>query len=481
MNKKDSLSHQIETLVRERNIIAAKKMIKTWLRINGKTIPNKITAANWLRRMGLSRNAFILIEPRNWNFIKAKENDEIAKQYIWTAYILNLLGATRYAIKIIDKVTVRTADEFRIKGDVYLANYNYLKAKESYDEYFKRLNEKEKLTYIARISKINYADSLAGVSQFKEAINVIESIEYEKDELNLQSIIFQAKAEYLISLDKVDQALSSLNKAETILIVNNPTADQAFLYKWKAYVLAKKNNFEESEKLFTKAFQILVNPNYRPESWLECLYLQLELKVLNERLKLVLYSYPDLPFDFRNRKHMPACISIWNAKATITLLPFRNEIIRKGVYEWGIGIPLKLLSLLIAAGEFGVPVERLKTMLWPDELSSFMQLNNRLDQILHTLKKEWKISCKTEDNVVRISEGDISRFNVEIMHWKTQSTFYEKYPIFTSKNLMDYYGLKKSTLHDLIKSELNTGNIEILDDSKKTKSYSVTSRNTART
>ncbi len=448
------IQEQIENLIKERKTKLAKIQIFKWLKIEGKSVQNKIKASNWLRRVGLTRDAFKMIAPKNWNFEKAKTDPELSKQFLWTARMMNLLGATRFALKIIRNSNLESFEDYLVAGNIYLTDYDYESALKCFEFACKKANAKEKKLYSFRMGLVGLADCLAGLKRYSEAINQLNQIQVSKDEGLLQGILFQAKGEYLAQKGEFKKSFDILNKAQQFFPYEEQSADRAFLYKWLGYVEANLGNITKSKEYFYKALQILCSGEYRPESWLECLYLMHQMNLLPQDQLIILFSYPDLPQQIRKRYSMPSSLSIWMPNSEYVLMPFRNEWIHNGKYHAGMSLSLLLLSHLIVVGDRGLPSQRVKPILWPDEFASFDQLTERLERLLARIKKEWAISTKTENGIIKIVEGDLSRFSVEVLQWRAPMSFYEKHNQFSAIEFGNYYGLQKSSAHEFLKTEV---------------------------
>ncbi len=451
-------SEQIEQAVQKRHIKKSKALIQKWIK-KKPTLQNKIAACEWYKRLGLLKDAYKVIAPKQWNFIKAKADSETAKQFLWTARILNQMGAVRYAFLVVRNLCFDKPEDLRAEANIYLTTYDFKTANDRFAKAWENAIAKERKSYSSRLGLIGLADSFAGLKEYKQAIDCISSIQVAKNETLLKGILKQVHGEYKAQQGKYKSALKDLLEAEKYFPVEEQSADRAVLDKWIGFCLAKTGVVQKGKELFHKALHILKHSDFRPEAWLECYYLMNQVNLLSAEQKLVLYGYPDIPSHFRMREGMPKGFSLWHPDSKMTLMPFRDEWILNGKYQFKMSLSQKLLAYILMSGKDGISIERIKTILWPDDFSSFVQLGGRLERLLNRLRDEHRADCHTIDGKIKLVEKLKDNINVEVLNWKTVPTFYEKNKEFFPSDFADYYGLGYTRAHLTLKEEVRSGNL----------------------
>ena len=200
----------IEDLVQKRELKAAKKAISTYLKREKDQVSAKIQASEWLRRLGLFKNALKVLG--ELDFDMRSVSPESDKLKVAAAHILNMLGANDFALTLIENVELRKTEDLGLAGKIYLNDFNFKKA----ENFFSRMvdSDHDPESYRSRLDKISLADALMGLNKFKEAFAIVKEIEGNSSEPLIKGICLQARGEYLAQVGEFEQAEDCLKLAQ---------------------------------------------------------------------------------------------------------------------------------------------------------------------------------------------------------------------------------------------------------------------------
>ena len=451
---------EIESAITAGKSGIAKKLVKTWLRTHSKTIDNKIQACEWLRRLGLYREAYLVIAPKSWNLTKASQDPETARQLLWTAFILRFHGANRYAVQIADRLSFHDSEKLSVLGGIYLTGLDYEKSLKAYRRAYELLPKKNLDSYFSRALICNLAYSLSSLGHHDEAVKVLSSIKIANDDEYWKCSVQIYLGEFHAKAGRFSTAKKILASATKFALQDEKSLLAEHLFLMQGYVEGALGNTDKSTDLFAKAFDLFYSPDSRAEYWLDCYYLQHRLGLADAEKQLTLFSYPDLSEGFRNRPKYVNAVSVWSPQSSLILFPERDEWIENGAYKLRMSQTLHLLAWLRASGKYGISMERLKPMLWPDELSSYVQLTNRIEKLLGRIKKDYGVTTKVEAGTVKITDSEIN-VSVEILRRSGLPHFLEKNPEFEIEQFAQFYGLGLTAARKSLDHEIELGHIEL--------------------
>lgn len=458
--KQDSETERIEQLVRARRAQAAKKRIQAFLKSRG-DLASTIQACEWYRRLGWFREAYLLIAPKRWRLTVMSTRDPEGRLLLWCARFLNLQGATAYALAILKRLQCHTSQDFRVAATIYLSAYDYANAV----GYFRRAQaiEPDPGSYPARMGLIGLCDGLAGLNRYKEAIERVRGIPAHPDEKLLHGILLQAEGEYLAGTGEFKSALRKFEAARPYFATPDPSPDHALLFKWLGYVKGSLGDLREAKALFKSSLRILKAPHIRAEAWLEVHRLMFQLGLLPNREVAYLSVYPGLPEAFLARKGMPqeSFLAAKPGKERIRIDPSRDEWVFRGKHHLRVPKEVALIGLLKRSGHHGISLMRLKPLLWPGEVGAFLQLDQRIFQLLKRIRETFRLRARVRDGVVALEPESLAQVAVEADHAPALPSYYEKNPIFSARDFAKYYGLGKTRASIFLKNDLENGRLQI--------------------
>ena len=444
---------EIEKAVAEHRTGVARRLIPRWLKANGKTLDNRIRACEWLRRLSMYREAYLVIAPKTWNFIKAGKDPQTARQLLWTAYILSLHGANRHATKIADRLSFNDSKSLSVLGGIYLLDREYAKAIHAYRLAQNGLPKSRENSYQARALVSNISQILSHQGHHEEAISLISSLKIPENDHFWKGWVLLYRAQFRAMAGEFTTARKNLREASDFLDKSSGLKETFF--KYQGYIEGALGNTESAIECFSKAFSLLYTPDSRAEFWLDCYYFEHRVGLANADKQLALFSYPHLNDGFRKRPKFVEEVTVWSPNSNLILMPDRDEWIENGKHKIKMSRELKLLSALRASGEFGISVERLKSILWPDDLTAFMQLNARIGQLLFRLKRQFGVTTKIDSGVVRITETKIN-ISVEILRRPSMPVFFENNSEFEAGSFAEFYGLGLTAARSILDSEIKS-------------------------
>jgi tetratricopeptide (TPR) repeat protein len=413
----DEVRSEIEAHVRARNTIQARRLISLYLRKYPDEGLIRIDISEWLRRLGDYRKALHVLQPAVL-MSEPKSGPVRGKALIQMALILNYLGANESALKIAKSVNPSDFDDIKKIAQIYLDQFEYPLAHGLLKKGL-TLDSNPK-SYASRLVKLAFADSSSGLGLHDEALKMSEVILSETKEPLLLGICLEARGEYFTRAGKIDLAFKELKKAEPYFPTHENTPDSALLYKWLGYVSAVQGDRDQAIKCFLKAERILFQPALRIEAFFDLLRLKRRVEMLsNIQWKRVLH-YPGLPTGFLALLKEECDASLLeNAyfgcpeKSAAIFIDLRRQEIRVNHRcYYGVPIELRCLADLVIASDWGISSVRMQALLWPDEAFSFIQLQKRLEGILHRLRKKYAVKMEIEEGQIRLDSGALKKIGV---------------------------------------------------------------------
>jgi hypothetical protein len=327
------------------------------------------------------------------------------------------------------------------------------------------------LGYPDRMSFISLADTYAGLGQFITGFSILDQVEKYSGQSTpsfeplVLGICRQARAEYLSQQNKFDLALIEILKAENFFIHDDQSLDYVFFIKWKAYILSQvggAENIELSKKLFKRGRGLLNRKGVRPEVLVDYIRLETVAKQADGRLNrgpssvskinkkapletelLKLSWYPGLTEDYRKRSFRNSFKAlILNAKKVeyrVFLASREWHNVSGDERSANLPLELELAGWVKVCGEVGLPVYRSFELLWPSEVNSFFELENRLKALVQRCRQKYGLQLKIKDRTLYLLKSD----SLEV-HLKNNSVpgFLEHRKVFQSTELDRYYNLK---------------------------------------
>lgn len=430
-------SSRIESAIQSRANDEAHRLIQSYLLAEKRSDEARLAASEYYRRLSDYGKALRILKldvpPSGWKVPGEKSGDTESEAAIeiqlQAVRILNLLGASSYALQIIEKLPQksRLKNGLRI-APVLMANYRYDEALTYLDPLF-HLADAE-LDYPRRLKLLSLSDCYCGLGRFEEARNVVTRVLAHTRERLLEAIARQAYGSYCVLEGRIEDGGKALLKSEKLFEASDRTPDHGFLLKWLGAYACHKGKLDAAGEYLSRAWDLLYRPGFKPEAWLDVLY-WIGLVKLRERkgsgipsewLRILSFPGPGNPLAERMRKDvtLPDSIVLSRSSTPARIGPVHFDLLsdvktvdRKGAtagatrthHELGLSVSDRLHALLICGGPYGVPQFRAYEHLWPDAVLAFQQHRKRLEQAVLTLRRE-KIDVIWRDFHLKLGPGD---------------------------------------------------------------------------
>lgn len=438
-----SFVEKIEAAVRARNVAEARKKIRLFLRSEGARPGARAQVAEWYRRLGLFREAYLLVAPKEWRLPRSGAERELTENFVLTAYFLDLQGASPYALALLGRLAPTTPLGLSIAGTVQMSNESFSAAVKSFLAYFAAYSGPE--GYPQKMLRISLADSYAGLGRYDEAFAELARVKAEAGERFLTGILHQAAGEYHARRGDFTQALKEMDRAVEFFPPGEETVDSAFLDKWRGVALAGLGRKEEARSSFSRALSVLAKPDHRPEMLLDTYVCMDQAGLLEIERASLIAAYPGLSEGFLAKKGLrkpPGLVG--SPGARIRIYPAREEWREDDHSRLGLPLEIQLLGFVRAADPVGISIERLKPLLWPDEVSAFLQLDARVAKLLQRLRSEYGIGFKIDSGHIRADDEVLAQVAVETGQGPRPWLFCENHDEFEAAAFAEHYGLGRT-------------------------------------
>jgi hypothetical protein len=471
LNNKNEYEEKIEILVSGRKTKAACKEIKQYNSKFKDSVEARIKSSSWLRRLGLFQDALKVLSSEIIN--KIDLTTPRGEEQIILCSILNILGASRYALRILSRVDEsRVPDKYcNTIGGIFLSNYEYEKAHIWFERALYTHQNKGSNTYnLALISK---ADALSGLKKNSDAAEIVKKVIKDNQDPLISFIANTALGEYLIKNGQIEKAVEILYKQEDFIQKEDVSVDAALWYKWMGISLIQTGKIFEGINKLNKSLQILYSPTIKPEAWLEILYWlgyskKQENYIPDEWFSCILFPCVKLPL-YENINSYLGRDSILFKNNKFKLTGYKQNLYEE--FDWllddisditeiygkrklGFSMSETLLVLLSKVGSYGISKYRLLETLWPDELFSYITLENRLDRLLNKTRSVYKnieIVYKDSNLKLKNNKNNPMIFFNPNYRFKGLKFFLQlKKDEFARTDLEKYFNIKKTYAGDLV-------------------------------
>jgi tetratricopeptide (TPR) repeat protein len=436
----------LEALVREREAARFRDAAAALLKRHRRAHPDAVfVVCDGYRRLGLLEQAYHLVGLDEPLRRRVPTSEFEGRRVLWAARLLNLMGATEFALQLLEQVELVTFDDYRHAGTIHLTQFDFSGGLKLFERMAKL--DPDPGSYASRLARLGLADALSGLGEMDRAVEVARAVAASArgpEERLLRGIGLQAQGEYLARGGRVTRALPVLREAAGHFKPDDRSTDHAFLLKWLGFALAKSGKPEEGGPMLERAFGILNRNRFRPESWLDVIRLRAECGLASEEERKTMLSYPGLAPGFRAMLKGPGGEdAVSRGKAGLRIDLARDEFWEGLRPRSGVPIDLRALAFVALAGDWGISTVRLKSLLWPDEAYSFLQLDNRLRQLFHRLRRSRGVAIASLDGLARISRKDAARLRIASGELVPPS-FLERHASFSREDVERHYCLSRT-------------------------------------
>jgi tetratricopeptide (TPR) repeat protein len=455
VNRFQSQAAEIEELVRERKVSAARGAISRFLIAQRKSHEATFMACDWFRRLGLYVEGYRLVAPRDPLIRATSTRTDLGRQALWAARFLNLQGAPEYARLLLQSLKLESEEDHWIAGNIHLVDFDYERSL----PLLVRMRELslEPNDYRSRLRALSVADAYAGSRQLAKALEIAEDVVLASTEPLLLGIAHQTAGEYLARAGEFRAALKRLERARGYFPPGESSADYAVFAKWYGYASGRCGQEKRARENFALAEKLLVGMRLRPESWLDIYRLRMELGFLNQTMSKHLLHFPGLSKGFCATLPEVREVATFGRAGSPIAIDFASEEYRIRDQRFlGLTLEMKLLGWIRLAGPWGLNLMKAKGLLWPDDVYSYLELEGRMHQLLLRLRKTHGINITLNDGRLSLSIQEHRKIQV-LSGPATPPTLLTSRDEMSSSELGLYYGLRKSQRSEVLRDWLNRG------------------------
>ncbi len=429
----------IEKLVQQRKIQQARKSIRVWLNEQGVSFLNVRKAVEWYRRLSLYTDAISLLLKLDPLTLRDQ------KFILLIAETLSLLGANTFALKLINSLSapIGTEHDYDITAGIYLSSGYYEKALMHFQQSQRYLEPINIRAYI--LNQLNCADCHARMKQTSTAIRLVKTaMSLAEGQSLLQAICLTAMGEYHARKKNFHKAIEFLSQAKEVFesIGVMESFDYALFLKWYGYVIGQTSPLKGTT-LLSKSTLLMKKSRLSEDQWIENYILVNMVKRLEKNILSRIY--------FLNH-FLPAPSVAWEKKQIVKI---GNEQSRIKIYlssrEYSLGnsnslyLPkeLELAALLRGVENWGLALETIKSLLWPEEVFSYLNLEARLFQLVNRLRRKYKLEVFCLDRRLFLDKKDHKKIFVHVQN-DSCPLFLKRNRTFSTRQLAKFYGIKKN-------------------------------------
>lgn len=436
---------EIERFIADRSVGEARSAILRYLK-HSHTEGELLNVCDWYRRLGMYAEGFRLLLPKG----ETPQRSASPKKLIWMARFLNLMGASEFAVRILDQAKWFDPLETLFAAEIYLSNFEHEKAASHYQQFF---SSGHKLP-IGReqVAWLGLCDSLAGMGRYQDAIDKALSRLRSAATPLIASIYNQAIGEYYARAGQFESALIYLKAAQPGFPESDPTADHALLKKWLGYTLAQLGDVETGRRYLEEAMHIVRELSLRDEVWLDILRLQVKLGFAAETEARRLENFPGL---IRNMSLMEC--SFGSELADIRIYMASGEYFVRGKRYLDMPKEVRVLAMLRVAGAWGISLNRALNLLWPEEFFSYPNLEGRMYQLLRRIKSEYGCDVFVESGRMYLGPGSLVQVSVVAGGVERRPSFLLDHAEFQKADLVGHYDVGSTQLARYVNSWMEKG------------------------
>ncbi len=269
----DPLWLEINEAVHRREIIRAGQLIPRYIKAH-RTSPEAIyEASEFYRKITDYSNALrVLPKERVIRGFSAKVSEAQTKLELQQARILNILGASKYALRVVDRIRAENRAKSKVEMvEIYHCNDKYADVLDLIGEDYPL--PKSEPWHQDWLLHFYLAHALNGLKQRELAIKRVERIHFLSTSALIRAIALCCKGQYLVESNEPEKALPVLLESQSFFQDTDQTGDHAVLQKWLGICFLRLGRLRESETALKRAFAIFFQHALKPEDWMEIILL----------------------------------------------------------------------------------------------------------------------------------------------------------------------------------------------------------------
>lgn len=457
----DPLWDKIKSAVHLRDLPKVNRLIPIYLKAHSKSPEALYEASEFFRKISDYKNALRML-PKERSISKiTKGIDAFTRLELQQARLLNILGASHYAIRVIDKLRSEKRAKSKVEiVEIYQCNYRYQEVVDFLGEDYP-MPESEPW-HQDWVLHFYLANCLNGLKKHDLAIERVRQIRRLSQSGLIQGITFHFEGKFVLSTGDAEKALAVLLEAKHFFAADDRTVDSANLSMSLGQCYLKLGELKKAEQELNRAFEAYYAPSFRPEDWLEVSLFLEQANSHNEVAPRVCAAFgSDYPALWRTgTAYQETADQIFSVSEMRTVRAKRH-IDRASDTFWeasrprlGLGLVDELISTLIYFGKYGAAQFRLYEMLWPNEPFSFDQHQKRLEHLVGRARAQG-FEIEWEDFNLRLVSENISVSGRPEKVIRGKSFLQEK-PVFTRRDVEKYFSISPSSAKKICREWVDT-------------------------
>ncbi len=450
----DPLWQQINEAVQRKDHESVRALIPKYLRRYKKSPDAIYEASEFYRKIWDYKSALRLLPKERTRTTSKKLSDEEIRLELQTARILNMLGASHYALRIVERIRAGNWAKSKVEmAEIYHCNCRPDKVLQVIGTDF-ALPEKEPW-HQDWVLHFYYAYALNATKKMQQAIDHLDGIHALSSSPLIRAIALTYKGQFLVEGGFPEKALPLLQEAKRFFHNQGITSDDAILYKWLGICFFKLKKYNEAEAALRESFRILYQPSLKPEDWME-LVLWLDripgLKKTEQMLAPRLWSMEGPESTPLTEVGISA---EWGDEYIFSISKIEKSrgarhIDRASDMAWqgksarlGLDLVDELIWNLVYAGEYGLPQYKLYELLWPKEAFSFDQQAKRLERLVQRARETgYEIAWESLHLRLLSKDVTVSGRPKQVVRGRP---FLIAHPVFSRKDVEKYFSVSQAT------------------------------------
>lgn len=438
----------------EQRILARDPSLKADLVAYSRAIPDKdedelFVVCEYFRRLGLYDE---ILQVLKFKHLKSFGSE---RRKLWIARTLNLRGNHAIALAIAKNANPVDFHDYRHLGSIYLTNGMFREAFECF--FVAQKSHPNKSSHGFRMLTISLADTHGLLGEYEKAISLSSSVVEESPDPLTKAIALSARGEYWSLSGRFIEGKNDLELALKICPDHASATDMAYIKKWLGWTEGKLGNLEIAKRHLDDAFKRQYHVDRKAESWVSILFLAADLGLVSQETANSIYFYPGLIRSVCNINGSFQGLSLNDhVDAKIHLFPSSQEIKIDGFYRYGFNREMEAMLQLALSSKYGISRERLMAQLWPDEVFSRIELDNRLSVLINSLKEKYRISVVNELGFLKLSDDCEKDICVKIEESSLPSLVQAKQNI-SLKDIQAHYQMSRGSSHALLQDWIEQG------------------------
>ncbi|MEK7690808.1 MAG: hypothetical protein AAB425_07290 [Bdellovibrionota bacterium] len=304
-----------------------------------------------------------------------------------------------------------------------------------------------------------------------------------------QTRILRASGHVDRQLARFDEALRKYDRSYILTPDEPGSLFWALLTQYRAECLAALKGPDAARPLLAESYAALRTLHAHPVYWIENLLAQIKAGLLDPSKTVSVLQYPGLPngFRFHFARHLGIATKTPPPLDRLTAVAELDEYydFRNQHWQHGLTLEQKLATLALAAGEWGLETEHLRSLLWPDEPFAQRLQQQRLRQLLTRVRKldlfglgaKWAIDV--DEQMVRLSASNPTMVRglsvIEFAETQPRASFFipKAGPNATARDFQradveNHYRTSKAGANRIIKHWMESAWLETLGTGKAT-------------